>query len=93
MDPWNAIKMDGCVDVCMYMCVCACACVCVCMFVCMYLSYKSPSSHQILAELIEAGCITLNSVICILIHFIWNKEEFPQHWKGSAFVHNYKKVL
>jgi hypothetical protein len=39
--------------------------------------YKSPSSHQILAELIQAGGKTLQPQIHKLVHSIWNKEELP----------------
>jgi hypothetical protein len=38
--------------------------------------YKCPSSDQILAELIQAGGETLESVISKLINSIWNKEEW-----------------
>jgi hypothetical protein len=38
--------------------------------------YKSPSVHQILAELIQAGGETLHAEIHKL-KLIWNKEELP----------------
>jgi hypothetical protein len=41
-------------------------------------SYKSPSTDQILAELIKAGGETLCSEIHKIICCIWNKEELPQ---------------
>jgi hypothetical protein len=39
--------------------------------------YKSPSTDQIPAELIEAGGETLHSEIHELIQCIWNKKELP----------------
>jgi hypothetical protein len=48
--------------------------------------YKSTGSHQILAELYQAGGETLVSVIHTLITSIWKKEEMPDQWKESIFV-------
>jgi hypothetical protein len=45
--------------------------------------YKSPSSDQILAELIQAGGKILLSEIHKLINSVWNKEELPDQWKES----------
>jgi hypothetical protein len=39
--------------------------------------YKSPGSDQILAELYQAGCEILVSVIHKLITSIWNTDFFP----------------
>jgi hypothetical protein len=39
--------------------------------------YKSPSSDQILAELIQAGGEIFLSEIHKLINSVWNKEELP----------------
>jgi hypothetical protein len=55
------------------------------------LSYKSPSTDQILAKLIKAGGETLYSEIHRLICSIWNKEELPQQQKESIIVPIYKK--
>jgi hypothetical protein len=48
--------------------------------------YKSPSSDQIPAELIQAGGEMLLSAIHKLINSIWNKEELPDQWKESIIV-------
>jgi hypothetical protein len=48
--------------------------------------YKCLGSDQILAELIQAGCKTLVSVIHKLINSIWNKEKLPDQWKESIIV-------
>jgi hypothetical protein len=48
--------------------------------------YKSPGSDKIPAELYQAGCETLVSVIHKLITSIWNKEEMPDQWKKSVTV-------
>jgi hypothetical protein len=53
--------------------------------------YKSPSSDQIPAELIQTGGETLLSVIHKLINSVWNKEELPDHWKESVIVRIHKK--
>jgi hypothetical protein len=53
--------------------------------------YKSPGIDQILAELIQAGGLTLRSEIHKLINCIWNEEELPEQWKESIFVPIYKK--
>jgi hypothetical protein len=37
--------------------------------------YKSPSTDQIMAELIQARCYTLHFEIHIFINSIWNEEE------------------
>jgi hypothetical protein len=47
--------------------------------------YKSPSSDQILAELIQAGG---NHT---LINSVWKKEELPDQWKESIIVPVHKK--
>jgi hypothetical protein len=52
--------------------------------------YESPSTDQILAELIQAGGETLHSEIHKLIKLIWNKE-LPHHWKKSIVVPIHKK--
>jgi hypothetical protein len=51
--------------------------------------YKSPSSAQILAELISAGGETLVFVIHKLINSISNKEELPDQWKESITAINF----
>jgi hypothetical protein len=51
-------------------------------------NYRSPGSNQILAELIQAGCGTLVSVIHKLISSIYNKEKLPDKWKKSI-IHYY----
>jgi hypothetical protein len=38
--------------------------------------HKSPGVDEILAELIQAGSVTVHSQIHKLINSIWNKEEF-----------------
>jgi hypothetical protein len=43
-------------------------------------TYKLPGSGQIPAELIRAGCETLQSEIHKLISSIWNKEELSDQW-------------
>jgi hypothetical protein len=48
--------------------------------------YKSPSSDQIQARLIQARGEILLSVIPNLINSIWNKEELPDQWKKSIIV-------
>jgi hypothetical protein len=48
--------------------------------------YKSPGTDQILTELIQAGGKILCSEIHKFINFIWNKEEWPEHWKESIIV-------
>jgi hypothetical protein len=48
--------------------------------------YKFPGSDQIPAELYQAGCEILASVIQKLITSIWNKEEMPAQWKESIIV-------
>jgi hypothetical protein len=48
--------------------------------------YKSPSSDQIPAELIQAGGKILLSEIHKLINSIWNKEELTDQWKESIIV-------
>jgi hypothetical protein len=53
--------------------------------------YKSPGSDQILAELIQVGGEILLSVIHKLINAVWNKEEFPYHWKESIIVPVHKE--
>jgi hypothetical protein len=53
--------------------------------------YKSPDSDQIPAKLIQAGDEILRSKVHKLINFIWNKEEFPHHWKESIIVPVHKK--
>jgi hypothetical protein len=53
--------------------------------------YKSSGSDQIPAELLQAGGEMLLSAIHKLINSIWNKEEFPDHWKESIIVPINKK--
>jgi hypothetical protein len=53
--------------------------------------HRSPGIDQIPAELIKAGGRTICSDIHKLINSIWNKEEFPEQWKGSIIVPIYKK--
>jgi hypothetical protein len=48
--------------------------------------YKSPGSHQILAETIQEEGEILWSEIHKLINSIWNKEELPDQWKESTIV-------
>jgi hypothetical protein len=48
--------------------------------------YKSPSSNEILAELIKAGSEILPSAIYKLMNSVWNKEELPDQWKESISV-------
>jgi hypothetical protein len=45
--------------------------------------YKSPSSDQIPAKLIQAGGEMLLSAIHKLINSIWSMEQLPDHWKES----------
>jgi hypothetical protein len=52
---------------------------------------KSPSSHQIPAELIQAGGKMLLSAIHKLVNSIWNKEELLDQWKESIIVPVRKK--
>jgi hypothetical protein len=42
--------------------------------------YKLPGSDEI-----PAGGEILHSKIRKLINFIWNKKEFPDHWKESYY--------
>jgi hypothetical protein len=53
--------------------------------------YKSTCSHQIPAELIQAGGEILLSAIHRLINSVWNKEELPDKWKESIIVPVHKK--
>jgi hypothetical protein len=53
--------------------------------------YKSPGMVHIVAELIQAGGETFRSEVHKLIHYISNKEEFPEHWKESITVSIYRK--
>jgi predicted nucleic acid-binding protein len=53
--------------------------------------YKSPGSDEILAELYQAGGVTLVSVIHKLLTSIWNKEELPDLWKESIIAPIHKK--
>jgi hypothetical protein len=52
--------------------------------------YKSPGSDQIPAELIQAGGQILLSEIHKLINSVWNKEELPDQWKESNYLHTLK---
>jgi hypothetical protein len=54
-------------------------------------SFKFRGIDQIPAKLIKAGGEILCSEIHKIIHFIWNKEELPQHWKESIIVPIYIK--
>jgi hypothetical protein len=49
-------------------------------------NYKSSSSDQIPAELIQAGGNILLSAIHKLINSVWDKAELPDHWKESIIV-------
>jgi hypothetical protein len=53
--------------------------------------YKSPSSNQIPAELIQAEGEILCSKIPKLINSIWNKEDLPNQWEKSTSVPIHKK--
>jgi hypothetical protein len=53
--------------------------------------YKSPSSEQIPAELIQAKGKILLSAIHKLINSVWNKEELPVQWKESIIAPIHKK--
>jgi hypothetical protein len=53
---------------------------------------KSPGIDQILAELIQAGGITLRYGIRKFINCIWNKKELPEQWKKSVIVHTATKI-
>jgi hypothetical protein len=53
--------------------------------------YKTPSSDQISAELIQAGSETSGSGIHKLNNCIWNKEELSAQSKGPIIVLIYKK--
>jgi hypothetical protein len=53
--------------------------------------YKSPSSDEIPAELIQAGCEILLSAIHKLINFVSNKEELPDQRTESIIVPILKK--
>jgi hypothetical protein len=53
--------------------------------------YKSPSSDQISAELIQARSETLGSDIYKLNNRIWNTEELSAQWKGPIIVLIYKE--
>jgi hypothetical protein len=48
--------------------------------------YKSASSDQFLAELIQGRGETLVSAVHRLIIYIWDKEELPHQWKESIIV-------
>jgi hypothetical protein len=48
--------------------------------------YKSPSSDEIPAILIQAGGETLLCVIHKLVNSVWNKEELPDEWKEPIIV-------
>jgi hypothetical protein len=54
-------------------------------------SYKSPGTDQIPAELTKAGGEMLCSKIHKLTCSIWNREELPQQWKESIIVPIHKK--
>jgi hypothetical protein len=47
---------------------------------------KSPSTHQIPAEMIKVGKRTIHSEIHKLINSICNEEELPEEWKFSINV-------
>jgi hypothetical protein len=51
--------------------------------------HKSPGIDQI-PELITSSGSTIRSEILKIINSIWNKEEFPEEWKGSIIVPTYK---
>jgi hypothetical protein len=52
--------------------------------------FKSPSSDQIPAEVIQTGSEILRSKIHKLINSIWNMEKLPHQWKQPIIiaVHN-----
>jgi len=54
-------------------------------------SHKSPSTDQILAELIKAGSRTICLEIHKLITSIWKKVKLPEEWKESIMAPNHKK--
>jgi hypothetical protein len=54
--------------------------------------YKSPSSEQIPAELIQAGGEILCSKIHTLINSIWNKEKLPDQLILDITAKNLKKM-
>jgi hypothetical protein len=53
--------------------------------------YKSPGSDEIPAELIQAGGKNVN-VCNSRTHSVWNKEEFPDQWKGYVIIPVHRKV-
>jgi hypothetical protein len=53
--------------------------------------YKLPCTDQILAELTQAGCEILVSVIHNLLNSIWNKEELAAQWKETITVQIHRK--
>jgi hypothetical protein len=53
--------------------------------------HKSPSTDEILAEMVQAGGNTVHSEIHKLINSIYNKEELPRQWKESIIVPIYRK--
>jgi len=56
------------------------------------LSYISPSSDQIPAELIQARGEMLHSEIHELTKSVWNKEELPQQWKEFLITHFFRRA-
>jgi hypothetical protein len=52
--------------------------------------YKAPCSHQIPAEVLQAGDDIMHSEIHKLIRLIWNKE-LPHQWKESIVLPIHKK--
>jgi hypothetical protein len=53
--------------------------------------YKSPSTDQIPAELIQTGGEMLQFAIHKVISSVSNKEELPDQWKESIIVPFHKK--
>jgi CRISPR/Cas system-associated protein Csx1 len=56
------------------------------------IEYKSPSSSQILAELIQARGEILLSEINKLVQSVWNREELPEEWTKATVAPMYEKV-
>jgi hypothetical protein len=52
---------------------------------------KLPGNKEILAELTQARCETLVSVIHRFINSLWNMEELSDQWKESIIVPIHKK--
>jgi hypothetical protein len=55
--------------------------------------YKSPSTDQILADMIHKGGETLHCEIYQLIHSIWKKVELLRLWNKPIIIPIYKKGI